>query len=63
MFISELKSHTKCRVYVERVDADGAVRRTQWDEGAPDYRIDTIKIVHTTMQGFGLAVTLDEEGE
>ena len=62
MTIKELRKVTKCHIYVERTDADGAVMRTEWLGSARDYQIANIKIVHVKNEGFALAVELEEGG-
>ena len=62
MTIKELKKVTKCRIFVERTDADGAVRRTEWLGATRDYQISNIKIIHADMAGFVLCVEIEEAG-
>jgi len=62
MTIKELRKVTKCHIYVERTDDDGAVRRTEWLGATRDYQIANIKIVHVDLVGFALAVELEEGG-
>lgn len=62
MTIKELRKVTKCHIFIEREDADGAIRRTEWLGATRDYGIENIKIVHVDLVGFALAVTLTEEG-
>ncbi len=62
MTIKELRKVTKCHIFVERTDSDGAVRRTEWLGSTRDYPIENIKIIHVDLVGHCLAVTLAEEG-
>ena len=61
MTVKELKQVTKCRIFVERTDADGSVRRTEWLGATRDYQIEEIKIIHVDLTGFVLCVRLKEE--
>lgn len=63
MTIKELKQVTKCHIYIEWTDSDGAARRAEWTHGGKDYQIDNIKIIHANTPefiGFALAVELVE---
>ena len=62
MTIKELRKVTKCRIFVERTDADGAVRRTEWLGATRDWQIADIKICHMDLIGFVLCVELEEGG-
>jgi len=62
MTIRELKKVTKCRIFVERTDMDGAVRRTEWLGATRDYQIANIKIIHAELAGFALCVEIEEGG-
>ena len=61
MTIKELRKVTKCRIFVEWTDDEGAVRRTEWLGATRDYQISNIKIVHVDLVGFAMAVELEEE--
>jgi len=60
--IKELRKVTKCRIFVEQTDMDGAVRRTEWLGATRDYQIASIKIIHAELVGFALCVTIEEAG-
>lgn len=61
MTIKQLRKVTKCHIFVERTDDDGAVRRTEWLGATRDWQIVNIKIVHEGFTGFVLCVELGEE--
>ena len=63
MTIKELRAVTKCHIFVERTDDDGAVRRTEWLGATRDYQIARLRIVYVDLMGFCLAVELEEGGE
>ena len=62
MTIRELRKVTKCRIFVDQTDADGAARRTEWLGATRDFQIANIKIVHVDLVGFALCVELEAEG-
>jgi hypothetical protein len=62
MTIKELRKVTKCHIFVERTDSDGAIRRTEWLGATRDYQISSLKIIHVDLLGFALAVELEEAG-
>lgn len=62
MTVKELKQKTKCRIFIERIDADGAVQRTEWKGDMRDYQIRSLKITRVDFAGFVLCVELEEEG-
>ena len=53
---------TKCRIFVERTDGDGAVIRTEYGGGYPALEIAEIKIIHVDTKGFVLCVEIEEGG-
>ena len=60
MTVRELRAVTKCPIFVERVDMDGAVIRKEWKPGPKDYTIRNIKICMVRPYGFVLTVELEE---
>lgn len=62
MTLKELKAVTKCPIFIERTDTDGAARRTEYLGASRDWQVESLKIVHVEMVGFALAVELAEEG-
>lgn len=61
MTLKELKRVTKCPVYIERIDTDGAVQRTEYRGSDRDWTVESIKIIHVELIGFALCVELAEE--
>ena len=61
MTIKDLRKVTKCPIYVERTDDEGAVRRTEWLGATRNWEIVNIKIIHVNLVGFVLCVELGEE--
>ena len=62
MTVKELRKVTKCHIFIERTDADGAVRRTEYLGATRDWQICELKIVRDPMEEFVLCVRLEEEG-
>lgn len=62
MTIKELRKVTKCHIFVERTDDEGAVIRTEYTGSARDYQVANIKITHVNPEGFVLSVELEEGG-
>lgn len=60
MTIKELREITKCPIFIEWTDTDGATRRTEWRGATRDYKITSLKIGHMDLIGFGLAVEIEE---
>jgi len=61
MTIKELQNVTQCRIFVERMDGDGSVIRTEYGGGYPALVIAEITIVHVDLKGFVLCVKLEDE--
>ena len=61
MTIKELRKVTKCQIYIEQTDMDGAVRRVEYTGGVRDPQISEVKIVHKQFAGFVLCVLLEED--
>lgn len=61
MTLKDLRRRTKCPIWIERVDADGAVRRTEYRGSASDWTVESVKIIHVKNEGFALCVELAEE--
>ena len=62
MTIKELRKHTKCHIFIERTDSDGAVRRTEWRGATRDYQIADIRIGYVDLVGHVMLVELEEGG-
>ena len=61
MTIRELKDVTACRIYIERTDTDGCVRRVEYVGGLREWQVTKLKIIHAEI-GFALCVELEEGG-
>lgn len=61
MTVKELRKLTKCPIFIEWTDGDGAVRRQEWTGGVKDYGIASLKIIHAGTYGFSLCVELEDE--
>ena len=61
MTIKELKDVTACRIYIERTDTDGDVRRVEYVGGLREMQVTKLKIIHAEC-GFALCVELEDGG-
>ena len=61
MTLGELRKATKCHIFVEYTDMDGATVRKLYQGGGTNMTISTLKIAEVKLYGFVLVVELEKE--
>ena len=63
MTLKDLQDVTKCKIYIVYTDGDGVLRTARYTGGAPGRQIAKIQITRVNIDGYVLAVELEEQYE
>jgi len=63
MTVKDLQDVTKCKIYIVYTDGDGVIRMAKYTGGAPGRQISKIDISRTNLDGYVMAIELEDQYE